>query len=120
MAWTAPLTWSETMVTASLMNTYIRDNFLALSTHTHTGAAGDGGSVLDVGGTYTGQTNMALNSNTEATFVWAGDLRRVNTNLRYYNGTDVVQLDSDASVSMPSVRTLGTGATQAAAGNHTH
>ncbi len=120
MAWTAPLTWSETMVTASIMNEAIRDNLLALSTHTHTGAAGEGSSVLDVGGTYTGQTDMALNSNPLASFVWAGELGGVNLNLRYYDGVNVVQLDSDAIASMPSVRTLGLGATQAAAGNHTH
>lgn len=117
MAWTAPKTWDETVITAAMLNEHIRDNFLALDQHTHTGAAGDGFSNLDVGGTYTGQTNMSLASNLEPV-TQLGDLKRMGTDLRYFNGT-TVQLTTDAEASMPSVRTLGTGATQAAAGNHT-
>tara|TARA_B100000745_G_C20019598_1_gene346685 strand:- start:308 stop:664 length:357 start_codon:yes stop_codon:yes gene_type:complete len=118
MAWTAPKTWDETVVTAAMLNTYIRDEFLALDQHAHTGASGDGFSNLDVGGTYTGQTNMTLASNTEA-LTQTGELRRQGIDVRYFNGV-TVQLSPDAAVSMPSARTLGTGATQAAAGNHTH
>mgnify|MGYP001592239233 CR=1 FL=1 len=46
MAWTAPRTWvTSELVTAAIMNTHIRDNLLALSTHEHTGAAGAGARV---------------------------------------------------------------------------
>lgn len=44
MAWAAPRTYTvgET-ITAAILNTDQRDNLLALSTHTHGGTAGDGG-----------------------------------------------------------------------------
>ena len=44
MAWTAPRTWVVAeIVTASVMNTHVRDNLLALSQHVHDqGEAGDG------------------------------------------------------------------------------
>ena len=118
MAWTAPKTWDETVVTAAMLNEQIRDNFLALDQPQHTGASGDGFSNLDVGGTYTGQTNMTLASNTEP-IGQLGELRRQGDEVRYINGVTVL-LSADADASIPSARTLGTGATQAAAGNHTH
>lgn len=37
------------MIDASWMNTYVRDNLIALSTHGHTGAAGDGSASLSSG-----------------------------------------------------------------------
>jgi hypothetical protein len=47
MAWTAPKTWATgDLVTAALLNTHIRDNQLVVSTHTHSGAAGDGNDEL--------------------------------------------------------------------------
>jgi len=47
MAWTAPKTWATgDLVTAALLNTHLKDNLLALSTHTHSGAAGDGNDEL--------------------------------------------------------------------------
>ena len=47
MAWTAPRTWTDDeVVTAALLNTHLRDNMLFLSTHTHSGAAGDGNDEL--------------------------------------------------------------------------
>ena len=43
MAWTTPRTWADGDIpTAALLNTHVRDNLNALSTHTHSGAAGDG------------------------------------------------------------------------------
>ena len=43
MAWTTPRTWTDGEIpTAAVLNTHIRDNLNALSTHTHSGAAGDG------------------------------------------------------------------------------
>lgn len=47
MAWTAPRTWvAGNALTAAQLNVDIRDNENALSTHTHTGAAGDGALAL--------------------------------------------------------------------------
>ncbi|MAZ56556.1 hypothetical protein CL653_02090 [bacterium] len=106
------------MVTSTLMNTYIRDDFDALSLHTHTGAPGDGSNNINTGQTFNNQTNMTLYSNTSP-MITVGELRRFNDELRYHN-VDVVLLTSDGIPSMGSVRTLGTGANQAAAGNHTH
>ena len=118
MAWTTPLTWNESMVTNTLMNTHLRDNLDALSLHTHTGAPGDGSNNINTGQTFNNQTNMTLNSNTTP-MITVGELRRVNDELRYNNGS-VVLLTADGVPSMGSVRPLGTGANQAAAGNHTH
>ena len=43
MAWTTPRTWTDGEIpTAAILNTHITDNLNALSTHTHSGAAGDG------------------------------------------------------------------------------
>ena len=43
MSWTAPRTWvTDEIPTAAQLNAHVRDNLLALSTHTHSGAAGDG------------------------------------------------------------------------------
>ena len=43
MAWTTPRLWVlGEILTAALMNVQLRDNLFALSTHVHSGAAGDG------------------------------------------------------------------------------
>ena len=118
MAWTAPKTWDETLITAAMLNVHIRDNLLALDQHAHSGASGDGSPLIDTGATWTGQTSMPLSDNPVAPAA-LGEIKRIGDDLRYFNGV-VVQLSDDAAVDMPSVRTLGTGATQAAAGNHTH
>jgi hypothetical protein len=48
MAWSTPRDWaSGELVTHTIMNAHIRDNFDALSLHTHSGSAGDGASALD-------------------------------------------------------------------------
>jgi len=118
MAWTTPNTWDETLITAAMLNEQIRDNFLALDQHAHTGASGDGSPLIDTGQSWTNQPNMTLYSN-PVTPAALGELKRAGDNLRYFNGV-VVQLTGDAVASMPSSRTLGTGSDQAAAGNHTH
>tara|TARA_R110000822_G_scaffold212294_3_gene347709 strand:+ start:2813 stop:3490 length:678 start_codon:yes stop_codon:yes gene_type:complete len=47
MAYTTPRDWTAgEQVTHTIMNTHVRDNFTALSLHTHSGAAGDGASAL--------------------------------------------------------------------------
>jgi hypothetical protein len=48
MAWTAPpKTETGDMIDAAWLNTYVRDNLLALDTHGHNGASGDGAGTLD-------------------------------------------------------------------------
>src|SRR5688500_12838419 len=57
MAWTSPRTWTVgQIVTAAQLNVDIRDNENALSTHGHTGAAGEG--VLIGGVSYTTTTRF--------------------------------------------------------------
>lgn len=47
MAWTSPRTWANGLVvTATILNTEIRDNLLELSTHIHDGSAGEGDDEL--------------------------------------------------------------------------
>jgi len=120
MAWSAPRTWvADEIVTAALLNTELRDNLLVLSTHAHTGAAGMGASTLSA---------VSMTSLATATFAdQSGDpstngrLQRNGANLLYYDGSTAVDLTaSDQSAGTASLRTLGTGSTQAAAGNHTH
>ncbi len=47
MAWTTPKTWADGDIPdADDLNTHIKDNLNALSTHAHSGAAGDGSAAL--------------------------------------------------------------------------
>ena len=47
MAYSTPRTWtSGELVTDDILNAHIKDQFDALSTHTHSGSAGDGSSAL--------------------------------------------------------------------------
>ena len=118
MAWTSPNTWSETMVTASLLNTHVRDNCNHLSTHNHDGSAGNGGNTLSMA--------IVIASQANATFVDGGAVpdstgafKRNGNTLYYYNGTAVVSMVGD-DATYASRRSIGTGANQASAGNHTH
>ena len=116
MAWATPTTFNETMVTAAILHAQIKDNLTALSQHTHSGAAGDGSKSLTIP-TLTGQdTNTWASGSVPAT---AGQLSRVSNTWLYHNGSAVVDMTAD-SATYASRRTLGTAATQAAAGNHTH
>jgi len=123
MAWTAPKDWvSGEIITASgvgSLNEQIRDNMLALSVHAHTGAAGDGSNTL----TNVNLTNIQSfgfadqSANPDA----LGELQRNGNNLFYYDGTTAIDVTSaDQIAGTASLRTLGTSATQAAAGNHQH
>jgi hypothetical protein len=121
MAWTAPRTWADDeLVTTAYMNAQIRDNFLALSTHTHGGSAGDGSATLASGISFSGLATVTFADQSGNPSV-AGRLQRNGSSLAYYNGSAVVGLGTaDASAGTASLRTLGTGGTNAAAGNHTH
>lgn len=123
MAWTAMKTWTDgEIITASgvgSLNEQLRDNQNALAVHAHTGAAGDGSNTL----TNVNLTNIQSfgfadqSANPSAT----GELQRNGSNLLYYDGTVAIDLTADDAVAgTASLRTLGTGAVQAAAGNHQH
>ena len=142
MAWTAPRTWvAEEVVTAALLNTHLRDNLLALSTHAHSGSAGDGSQTLGnlVKDTFTDASapsapgsgltmiyavsskmhQRAGVSGSDTAFVVASDLHAEDHASRHQpSGADTMAVDAVAGTG--SLRTLGSGSTQAAAGNHTH
>lgn len=116
MAWTAPRFWvTGEMATAALLNTHIRDNLLSLgSDHAHGGAAGGGTQAL---GPIT-QVNFADQGANPAV---NGRLQRNAANLVYYNGTVArILTNEDPAAATPGLRSLGAGATQAVAGNHSH
>jgi hypothetical protein len=120
MAWTTPRTWvTDEVVTAALLNQQIKDNLLVLSAHAHSGAAGNGSNTL------TGVTFSSINSlifaDQSANPSVNGTIQRNGTELLYFDGTtaqNLTQADGTAGTAM--LRSLGTSATTAAAGNHTH
>tara|TARA_B100000749_G_C18437910_1_gene470875 strand:+ start:1599 stop:1964 length:366 start_codon:yes stop_codon:yes gene_type:complete len=121
MAYSIPYTWTERMVVAAQLNQYLRDNLAFFSTHTHTGANGDGSDTLAISLTATGQGVQAM-PDTESSPSSIGILQRKADTLEYHNGATIVVLTADYGPvgTYGSARTLGTGANQAAAGNHTH
>jgi hypothetical protein len=110
------------MAVASDLNTHIRDNLLVLSTHAHSGAAGMGASSMS-GLTLSDATLTALSvpalADQSGNPGTAGRLQRNGNNLVYF-GAALVGLYADGVAGTATLRTLGTGSTQAAAGNHTH
>ena len=121
MAWQAPKTWIIAMVDASQLNAQIKDNMNVLSTHTHTGAVGFGSSTLAVTVLSSASQTIFNFVNQSANPDTVGELQRNSNDLFYYNGTVVCAVtQGDQSASTPSLRSIGTGATQASAGNHTH
>jgi len=121
MAWTTPRDWtgiSNDIVTAAMLNVDVRDNLNVLSTHTHTGAAGQGGASMS-GLTLTALATLTFadqSANPDA----AGELQRNGNDLLWY-GSSVVNLTAaDASAGTASLRSLGTTSVKAAPGNHTH
>ncbi len=118
MAWVTPKSWTSTMTTAALLNTHIRDNFLVLSTHAHSGAAGMGSATLS--GVSIAALTIPVLADQSGSPGTVGMLQRNGNNLEYHNGTAVVGLYADGPAGTATHRTLGTGSTQAAAGNHTH
>lgn len=121
MAWTTPRTWADDeIITTAYMNAQIRDNMNALTAHTHGGSAGDGSSTLASGISFSGLATVTFADQSGNPSV-TGRLQRNSTSLVYYNGSAVISLGAaDASAGTASLRTLGTGSTNAAAGNHTH
>lgn len=113
MAWTAPRTWTTAeMVTHTLMNEQVKANLDVLGTHAHNGAAGMGNDEI------TGIDHLTM-GNTGASPSVAGRFQRNGANLHWHSsGLNLFLADQSAGTA--SLRTLGTGSTQAAAGNHTH
>ncbi|MAZ56554.1 hypothetical protein CL653_02080 [bacterium] len=123
MAWTTPKTWVADEVVLATgsegLNTHVRDNFNALSLHGHTGVPGDGASTL-VGVSFSNTTGFQFaDQSTDPTV--NGTVQRNGSTILYHNGTTAVDLTAvDQAAAVASLRTLGTGATEAAAGNHQH
>jgi hypothetical protein len=123
MAWTTPKTWStDEVVIASgtgSLNEQVRDNLNALSVHAHSGSAGDGAASLAT--VSLGNLNSTTFADQSGDPASVGIVQRNGTALKYHNGTSAVDLTlADQSAGTASLRSLGTSATTAAAGNHTH
>ena len=114
MVWTAPRTWVNGEVpTDVLMNAQIKANLEALDQHQHGGGAGGGDSNL------AGLDTVDFDDQAGSPAV-LGKLQRNGSFLEYY-ATSAEQIGSaDAAVGTASLRSIGTGATQVAAGNHGH
>lgn len=118
MAWTTPKSWTSSMVDAALLNTHIKANLDVLSAHAHSGSAGNGSATLS--GVSLSALAVPVLADQSASPDAAGELQRKGNNLEWYNGSAVVGLYADGAAGTATLRTLGTGSAQAAAGNHTH
>ena len=121
MAWTTPLDWTgitNNIVTAAQLNEQLRDNLNVLSTHAHSGAAGMGASTLS--GVSLASIGTLTFADQSANPDAAGEVQRNGNDLLWYGSSVVNFTAADAAAATASLRTLGTGATTAAAGNHTH
>jgi hypothetical protein len=142
MGWTTPRDYvSNEVLTAAILNVDHRDNLNVLSTHAHSNAAGNGSSTLGnlVKETFTdasapsapgsGLTALytvsgrphyrAGSSGSDTTLAIIGDVHaQTHASAHQPGGADAMAVD--AATSTASLRTLGSGSTQGAAGNHTH
>jgi len=105
------------MVTSTILNVQIKANFEELSAHAHSDAVGNGSSTLS--GVSLSALTIPVLADQSGNPSTAGRLQRNGNNLEYY-GAALVGLYADAVAGTASLRTLGSGAQQAAAGNHTH
>ena len=119
MAWTTPKSWTSSMVSASDLNAQIKANFDLLSGHAHSGAAGNGSATLS--GVSLSALTIPVLDDQSGNPSTAGRLQRNGNNLVYSpDGAALVGLYADAVAGTASLRTLGSGAQQAAAGDHSH
>ena len=144
MAWTTPRTWAagELVVfsTGPGLNEQIRDNLLVLDTHGHDGTGGDGSTTLGnlVKKTYadaaapsapaagltsffatSGRFYYRVNGGSAVQLADANDLHaQTHATTHEPSGADTMAVD--AATGTGSLRTLGSGAQTAIAGNHTH
>jgi len=123
MAWTAPSTWTSGQIImasgSDSLNEQVRDNFLALSGHAHSGAAGDGSATL-TGVSFSNTAGYQFADQSADPSV-NGTIQRNNTNILYYDGTSAIDLTAaDQAAGTASLRSLGVSGTVAAAGDHQH
>ena len=142
MGWTTPRDYvANEVLTAAILNVDHRDNLDVLSTHAHSNAAGNGsstlgnlvkttftdasapsapGSGLTVLYTVSGRPHYrAGSSGSDTALAIIGDVHaQTHASAHQPGGADAMAVD--AATSTGSLRTLGTGSTQGAAGNHTH
>jgi hypothetical protein len=142
MGWTTPRDYvSNEVLTAAILNVDHRDNLNVLSTHAHSNAAGNGSSTLGnlVKETFTdasapsapgsGLTALytvsgrphyrAGSSGSDTTLAIIGDVHaQTHASAHQPGGADAMAVD--AATSTGSLRTLGSGSTQGAPGDHTH
>lgn len=86
MAWNTPANWTDgEIVPASKMNAQVRDNMNALSTHGHTGAAGDGAQAL-------GPLDTVDFDDQATPPASAGRLLRDGNDLYWHDGSEVVKI----------------------------
>ena len=141
MGWTAPLTWTVgVLVTHTLLNLHLKENLDVLSSHGHAGTGGGGSRTLGnlIKTTYAdaaapaapaaGLTSLFAvatqpqyrpNGGAAVELADANDLHaQTHATAHDPGGADTMAVD--AIVGTGSLRTLGTGAQQAAAGDHGH
>ena len=142
MAWTTPRTYvADEILTAAILNADHKANLDVLSTHAHSGAAGMGSSSLGnlVKETFTdasapaapgaGLTALYTVSGrphfragaggSDTTLAILSDVHaQAHASAHEPGGADAMAVD--AATSTASLRTLGSGSTQGAAGDHTH
>lgn len=112
MVWVAPKRRSVgEMETAVGLNEQRRDDLIVLGAHSHDGSDGEGSDELS------GIDKVAMDDVGVA--ATAGLLRRNGTALTW-GATGYIITAVDQAAGTASLRTLGTGATQAAAGDHGH
>jgi hypothetical protein len=141
MAWTTPRTYvTGEQVTEGILDIDQKANLDALGAHTHSGAAGDGSSSLGslVKAAFTDASAPSAPS-TGLTSIYAVSGRpfyrpnggastqlliladvhsESHSSAHEPSGADTMAVDQAAGVA--SLRTLGTGSTQIAAGDHSH
>ena len=141
MGWITPKTYVVAeQVTAAILNIDQRDNLDALGAHTHGNAAGDGASTLGnlVKTTFTdasapsapssGLTSIYTVSSrpfyrpsggaSTQLLILADVHAQAHDTAHEPSGADTMAVDQGASTG--SLRTLGTGSAQIAAGDHSH
>ena len=141
MAWTTPRTYvTGEQVTEEILDVDQKANLVALGAHTHSNAAGDGSSTLGnlVKATFTdasapsapstgltsiytvsGRLHYRPSGGSDTEIQDASDLHAEDhASTHQPGGADAMEVD--ALVGTGSLRTLGTGARQIAAGNHGH
>ena len=133
MAWTVPRTYVVAeQITEAILDTDQKANLDALGAHTHSGAAGDGanslGNLVKASAPSAGLTSIYAVSGrpfyrpsggaSTQLLILADVHAQAHDTAHEPSGADTMAVDQAAGVA--SLRTLGTGSTQIAAGDHSH